>query len=335
MDKKVSIIVPVYNIEDYIGNCLNSLVNQTWKDVEIICVDDGSTDLSGSIIKSFAEKDERIIYIFQENAGVSSARNNGIDHSTGEYIMFADGDDYLHYQAVEILLNAMEAKKCNIVFGRGLLTPNLSEKMNDISEVSYSPVTEEVLFDDSMDRAVWGKLFKREVIGDVRFSVGISNAEDFNFMLRLLYRYRNDIGYRAECVVYYYFLRDGSASFHAFSPKNITEIYVNEQNADFFKDKEDCFLKFYSRISMIKALLFVRTKSIGSPYEKETERAVKAVWKRQRKVFLKSDGIKLKDKIMFSAFYYCRHLYELARLIQDPTMKDFYRNRKKSWELKK
>lgn len=328
MDKLVSIIIPVYNLEEFIENCLNSVINQTYGNLEIICVDDGSKDRSAEIISSMAQKDSRIVYIRQENAGVSAARNNGIERANGDYIMFADGDDYMHNQAVELLLKTIEEKKCAIVFGRGKLTPRLDEEMKPIENCVATELFENNLFDDSMDRAVWGKIFKSEVLESFRFPVGISNAEDFNFMLRVLYNCRDNIGYRIDCTVYYYYMRGDSASFHAFSPKNITEIYANEQNVDYFSDKKECYLKSYSMLCLIKAMLFIRTKSIGSTYENDTKQAVKNAWKKYHKQFLHTGGISTKDKIIFTVFYYSRHLYELARQIQDPTMKDFYKNRK-------
>lgn len=329
MSALVSIIIPVYNLENYIENCLKSILNQTYDNLEIICVDDGSKDKSGEIICSLSEKDKRIFYIRQDNAGVSAARNNGLKNANGRYIMFADGDDYLHCRAAEILVKTIEEKNCSMVFAKGLLTPNLDEKDEEITDFKIEKIEENTLFDDSMDRAVWGKIFKREALADVEFPVGIANAEDFNFMLRLLYKHRGNFGYRIDCQLYYYYMRENSASFHAFSPKNITEITANEQNAEFFTDKEDCYLKSYSLLCLIKAMLFVRTKSIGSKYQNDCRKAVKNAWKKYKKAFLSSKGISTKDKIIFTVFYYSRHLYELARAVQDPTMKDFYKQRKK------
>lgn len=107
MSALVSVIIPVYNLENYIENCLNSIISQTYKNLEILCIDDGSTDKSADKIKSMAEKDERIKYIYQENAGVSAARNKGLDVFTGDYVMFVDGDDYIHPQMVEILYDCI------------------------------------------------------------------------------------------------------------------------------------------------------------------------------------------------------------------------------------
>lgn len=329
MDKLVSIIIPVYNLENYIENCLGSILNQTYRNLEILCIDDGSKDRSGEIISAMSEKDSRIVYIRQDNAGVSAARNNGLDRAKGEYIMFADGDDYLHYQAVELLYNTIEEKKCTMVFGGSITTPSLKEKMNPITDYNTSVLTEDIMFLDGRDRAVWGKIFRTDSVKAVKFPLGINIAEDFNYMLRLLYIHRNDIGYRIDCPIYYYYMRDDSASFNTFSSKNLTEITVNEQNVLFFTDKEECYLKAYTIQCLIKALLFVRTKSIRSVFENETRSLVKKMWRKWYKTFLKSSGISLKNKLMLTCFYYSRHLYEFARQIQDPTMKDFYKNRKK------
>lgn len=330
MSALVSIIIPVYNLENYIENCLQSLLRQTYDNLEIICIDDGSKDKSGEIIKVLSEKDSRIVYIRQENAGVSAARNNGLKNVSGRYVMFADGDDYMHYQAVELLVKTLEVKECDMVFAGGLVTPRLDEKDEPLTDIKAEKMTENTLFVDSTDRAVWGKLYKKEILNGFEFPVGITNAEDFNFMLRLLYANRNNLGYRLDCKLYYYYMRDDSASFHAFSPKNITEITANEQNAEFFIDKEECYLKSFSILCLIKAILFVRTRSIGSAYQKDCSLAVKKAWKKWKKAFLSSNSIGIKDKILFTAFYYSRHLYELARLVQDPTMKDFYKQRKKN-----
>ena len=328
MSAMVSIIIPVYNLENYIENCLNSIINQTYKELEILCIDDGSKDRSGEIITKMTENDNRIVYIRQENAGVSAARNNGLDHAKGEYIMFADGDDYMHYQAVELLVKCIEEKQCNMIFGGSVVTPKTDYKMNEITSFSYTEIIEETLFDDGPDMAVWGKIFKKEILSDMRFLLGITNAEDYNFMLRLMYKTKNDWGYRIDPVVYYYFVRGDSASLDAFSKKNITEIYANEKNAEFFYDKEDSYLNAQSLKFLLKAMFFVRTKSIATPFEKEAKTAVKNAWKRNRSHFYKASKISLLNKIVFTVFYYSRHAYELFRVIQDPTMKDFYKNRK-------
>ena len=105
MQPKVSVIIPVYNVEKYLRQCLDSVVNQTLKDIEIICIDDGSTDNSLNILKEYAQKDNRIKIISKKNGGLSSARNAGLKFATGEFVGFVDSDDYIERETYE---NAVE-----------------------------------------------------------------------------------------------------------------------------------------------------------------------------------------------------------------------------------
>ena len=106
---KVSVILPVYNVEKYLKQCMDSIVNQTLKDIEIICVDDGSTDASLSILKEYEKEDDRVKVICQQNAGAGAARNNGLSIATGEYLSFLDSDDFFSLDMLE--KSYAEAKK--------------------------------------------------------------------------------------------------------------------------------------------------------------------------------------------------------------------------------
>ncbi len=119
---KVSVIIPVYNTEKYLKECLDSVINQTFNDIEIICINDGSTDGSLNILTEYATIDSRIIVITQENKGVSEARNNGMEKAGGEYIMFLDSDDYLYKQACEIAYNSATSNNADVgIFGHYIL----------------------------------------------------------------------------------------------------------------------------------------------------------------------------------------------------------------------
>jgi len=120
MKPKVSVIVPVYNVEAYLTECLNSIVNQTFDDIEIILVDDGSTDLSGNIMNEFAKKDSRIIIYSQLNQGVSAARNSGISLASGEYILFVDSDDSILENSIETIYKQATETNADIVIGNVL-----------------------------------------------------------------------------------------------------------------------------------------------------------------------------------------------------------------------
>ena len=118
MQPSVSVIVPVYNIEQYIGKCLDSIIGQTLKEIEIIVVDDGSTDDSSRIIDRYARTDSRIVAIHKTNGGVVSARNCGIARATGSYILFVDGDDHLESDTCERLLKKAQATRADMVIMR-------------------------------------------------------------------------------------------------------------------------------------------------------------------------------------------------------------------------
>ena len=113
--EKVSIIIPVYNVEKYLPKCLESVLGQTYADLEIICVDDGTPDRSAAVILSYAEKDRRINLISQENQGLSGARNTGINAATGKYIVFLDGDDWIDPETVETAVNKAEENNTDVV----------------------------------------------------------------------------------------------------------------------------------------------------------------------------------------------------------------------------
>ena len=114
--KKVTVVIPVYNVEKYLDACIESVIDQTLKDIEIICVNDGSTDKSLSIIKKYAKKDKRIVVIDKENGGLSSARNAGLEKATGEYVLFIDSDDYLSLEALEVLYTKAKENKLDTIY---------------------------------------------------------------------------------------------------------------------------------------------------------------------------------------------------------------------------
>lgn len=117
MTEKITVIVPVYNVENYLNKCLDSIISQTYKNIEIVVVNDGSTDASGEICKEFSEMDHRILYIEQENAGLSAARNTGLDNMSGNYVTFVDLDDWIEQDYVETLYKKIVEYQADIAVG--------------------------------------------------------------------------------------------------------------------------------------------------------------------------------------------------------------------------
>lgn len=217
----VSIIVPVYNTSEYLPACVESLRNQTCPDIEILLVDDGSTDGSGALCDAYAREDSRIRVVHKTNGGLSSARNAGLDVATGQWILFVDGDDYLARDAVELLLGVaqMHEDADFVQFHyqetdgswqpeeqqpeHTVLTdvPDFFRKLYDLGGVGASACT---------------KLFRSSLFNSLRFQEGIRH-EDEELMTRLLPLCRK--GVYTDLVLYGYVTRQGSIIHSAFSPK--------------------------------------------------------------------------------------------------------------------
>lgn len=160
----VSIIVPIYSVETYIYECVMSLVNQSYGNIEIILVDDGSPDNSGSVIEKLAQTDKRIHVIHKENGGVSSARNAGIAIAKGKYIMFVDGDDYVEPDYVSYFVSMMEDYGGEIGVGRNAFTRDETNRPVDSVKVVDALDIVEGIYLNHFGVAVWNKIFRRDII---------------------------------------------------------------------------------------------------------------------------------------------------------------------------
>ena len=183
MNYKVTVIVPIYNVGKYVKKCVETITNQTYKNLEIILVDDGSTDDSGKIIDELSKKDSRIKVIHKKNGGVSSARNAGIELSSGDYICFVDGDDYVQDDYVEYLLNLITANKCEISLSMSFFTDYQKRQIqkDKISIISGEQAAIEIMC-YNIAIGVYNKLFSSKLIKEkVRFNENLCIGEGFNF----------------------------------------------------------------------------------------------------------------------------------------------------------
>lgn len=190
MKKKLSVIVAAYNLENYIEKCLDSLVNQTYKDLEIIVIDDGSTDNTGIKIKAYKAIYNNLIYIKKKNGGLSSARNLGLDYATGEYITFVDGDDYLELTTYDIVMSKIIKEASDLcIFSFNKIFSNKIKKIS-LNKNLYDKDFLKKIFaqSDEATIVVWNKVFKRELIekSKLRFE-NKAYFEDTGFILRYLY----------------------------------------------------------------------------------------------------------------------------------------------------
>lgn len=244
---KVSVIVPVYNVEKYIDRCLNSLVNQTLDDIEIIVVNDGSPDNSQKIIDKYAKKYKFVKSFIKKNGGISSTRNFGIEKATGEYISFVDSDDYVDTSLLEKLYNKAKEKdfdvaECDLKM--------VDDDGNLIKEV-YPTLKEDIFTEESkkkyminMYTSVWNKIYKKELFdNNVLFKEGVW-FEDVEFLYKLV-PFVKTIGFVHESLCYYV-QREGSIT-KTFDDRLLC--YVDNWNGivDFYKKKK-FYNKYYDEI---------------------------------------------------------------------------------------
>ncbi len=230
MNNLISVIVPVYNVEKYIRKCLESILNQTYTNLEIIIVNDGSTDQSLSICREFADRDSRIILIDKENGGLSSARNSGLDIATGDFIAFVDSDDYLDSCMYEKMIFRMESENLDLVeCGVNIDFGSYIESFMSFpfSLLSGKEALKKQLncwnFNEMPRIAVWSKLYKKDFWQVRRFPIGKVH-EDYMLTCEALYL-ANSIGFINEGL-YFHFVNPDSITHQPFSSKTL---FLEEQ----------------------------------------------------------------------------------------------------------
>ena len=259
----ISVIVPVYNVESYVAECIESIQNQTYMNLEIILVNDGSTDASGDICDQYAAYDERIQVIHKENAGVSAARNTGIESANGDYIGFVDSDDYIAPTMYEDMLKLMAEHDLDIIectAFRNNGDTNI-EGCNDGSLEIFNrdEALKMAMYDCFV--AVWSQLYKRRVISDVRFPVG-RKFED-SAVSYLFIANTKRVGHINRCL-YYYRLNPNSTTQTSFDAKSRWDFvlgyeerlqyaidhqlpYVDDCNSLLMKAVLSCLTAYYAK----------------------------------------------------------------------------------------
>lgn len=262
---KVSVIVPVYNVEKYIDKCLESLVNQTLKDIEIIIVNDGSTDNSIKIIEEYKEKyKNKIIYLEKENGGLSDARNYGIPYAKGEYIAFLDSDDYVDKKMYEKLYNKAIENNSDIVecdfywkYPNKLILDTRSEYKNINDMITNGRVV------------VWNKIYKRNLIMDknIMFTKGV-RYEDIEFFYKIIPEI-NRLDYIKETLVYYV-QRESSISKKQSEKNedifivldNVINYYKENKIYDNYKDEIEYMYVRYLLASSFLRIVKIKDKNV-------------------------------------------------------------------------
>lgn len=296
----ISIIVPVYNVEKYIEKCIESIMNQTYKNIEIILIDDGSTDNSGKICDDFAVKDNRIKVLHKKNGGLSSARNVGLDIAVGNYIGFIDSDDSVHHKMYELLYKAMVDSNADIAECDHLSTNNKDtiieiEKTFSINEYTGKERLLECRFKE-LSFCVWPKLYKKESIIR-KFNEKII-LEDLEWTPEIIFNC-NKIVY-IDMKMYIYLRRSNSITTTPLHMHKIKSYdFAVKYNIDYFKNRNkevhEYFIVYYANWMIGSAL------NISNLHDKEEKKLFKNILKQKLKsnilILLKNKKISILKKV--------------------------------------
>ncbi len=238
MNELISVILPIYNVSQYLKRCVDSVMTQTYKNIEIILVDDGSTDDSGIICDEYAKVDSRIKVIHKQNGGLSSARNAGIDEAKGEYLTFIDSDDYVDEDYVEFLYTLvceynvkMSIASHTVVYENGTV---LKKETGERQCLDAHKVLERILYDEDIDLSAWAKMYHKSLFENIRFPVG-RLFEDAATTYQFVYA-SEKVAIGSESKLYY-MIRNNSISNIGFSRKKIDLITSTKEMSDFCIEK--------------------------------------------------------------------------------------------------
>ena len=312
----ISVIIPVYNSAKWIKRCVDSVVNQTFTDLEILLVNDGSTDESGDICDEYASYDSRVRVIHQKNGGVSEARNTGLRNVTGEYVSFIDNDDWIHPRYFEYLYNAINSGTYSLAM---VLYKTVKDISGTVSNVEYTTDTvcsfslRTMLFDSVEESGipyvfVWAKLYKRELLDDLFFKEVI--GEDFEFSFHVNSKVRDAV--LVKCCLYHWF-QHSESQFRNQTPERINssiDCYFNILNE--IPDKESqirglCLKRLW--LIMLSTRYVTDISNEYSVVQSDVGRNIEHVAKITVSELMHNKYIPLTYKAMLLVFYYIPLLY--------------------------
>lgn len=294
----ISVIVPIYNIENYLEECLNSLVHQTYRKLQIILVDDGSTDRSGEICDKYAEKDSRITVIHKKNGGLSSARNCGMDTATGELITFVDGDDYIDCAAIQSCVTAMKEKQADVVeYG---IMGRRCDSESSVGSYDKEAVLRRLLSSeyDYPSVAVWNKVYRASLIAKLRFPEGKIH-EDTIFSCKVFCKMKKYYFINQE--MYFYRSREDSITHQIFSIRDLDKLELYKERTRFLMSYGDVEAVEISIAEEFIVLFSLYWKAMKSKM-KEAESLKQEIIRRKRE--FRTSKIPWKRKLVYVLFYF-------------------------------
>lgn len=322
-DLLISVIIPIYNSAEYLNRCLDSVLSNTYVNLEVICINDGSTDNSVEVLNEYAKHDDRIVIINQENSGVSVARNAGLDYANGDYIAFIDSDDWVHQQYFEIMINQAFINDADCVACGANVTSNCETNFPEYGKITAYQNDLETFVKNSVFRNyIWGRIYKYSLINGLHFPLDVPLAEDTIFNVTALCT-KEDI--RLFCVderLYYYFQHSDSAV-HSLPLEMIVRVLPHW--LDLVKSVQTPYQRKIISDRLSKSIYAYRYScSFGANYH-YIKKECSSLLKESRKF---RNDFPLRKRLLYLTLDYFPQIYRLFLLINDPTLKQYEKNMK-------
>lgn len=303
MKPLISVIVPVYKVEEYLNKCIDSIINQTYYNLEIILVDDGSPDRCGEICDTYANKDNRVVVIHKKNGGLSGARNAGLDAANGNYIGFVDSDDWIELDMYEKMLEAIQRKDADIAVCKFnvVRTSSGDSGVNDENNskiellIGSSEALKIMYSQEPFDAAAWDKLYKRDLFDKIRYPLGIV-GEDLATTYKLFDK-ADKIVYINE-FLYNYNVMNQSIMRSGFSEKKLQGLVSCEEILRFTEEKYPVLVP-YAKERLAAACRFLVLDMVNTNYKnREIEIMLRNTLRKNLKYFVKSKCKSNRDKLI-------------------------------------
>ena len=307
-EDKISVIIPLYKVEKYIRGCIDSVISQTYRNLEIILVDDGSPDACGKICDEYAEKDSRIKVVHRKNGGLSAARNTGINFATGKYIAFVDGDDHIHPDMYSQLHFSILQSGADIAICNFLYVDESGKKIIDANK--NMPIKTEILTGrDVLERKMkeknwwywivaWNRLYKKELFEGIQFPIGKQHEDEFT--AHLFWNKSRKVSC-IEDALYMYVQREHSIMSEKYSVKRMDEIEAHLDRIKFLIDNEYSAESIYHSFgiyynSLVSSYIYVKKEDI------EVKRRYKIIYNKYKKLYrdLMKNNAGIKSKVEYT-----------------------------------
>lgn len=305
MSDLITIIVPVYNGEKYIGRCLDSILQQTYSEYEILLVNDGSTDATGEIAEKYAKQYPNIRIVSKENQGLPQARRTGVENAKGKYIGFVDADDWIDADMYEklhslcIKHNAQIAA-CGMVFEFG--TKGIPQFNDNAGECVYSNLEalEQLYRRKNVRVYVWNKLYAKEVFEGIEFAAGNFVGEDHDLVSKILLK-ELTVAWTPQCM-YHYLQATGTMSHSGFTESHQLAYRNYKERCALLSEQLPEYASLVENYVLTEYIMFVVAMSRNKQYDKEILNEIKAFVKKCKKQYCKADYIETKFRISVRVF---------------------------------